>query len=113
MANAELLEQAVTITDEIYKLTKAVTITGQAEQNEQEVEAFAALVEQRGPLVEKLASIKSRISPEDRETREFEHIRRTVRDISELEKNTHGIHGIHPGRGAGRIQKGKTGPASA
>jgi len=83
-----LLLQAQSIVDQLYRLTVDLSFTGEDEQEDNEIAAYAEMVEARAPLVEQMAVLQTQLTPADRTTPEYAEIMRTIADIADLD-STH------------------------
>ena len=82
----DILKEAQVLTATILKLTNALVLTGRAEKEEEEVEAYAKLIEERQPLVDKLAELKKGIDAVKASSPEFAVIRKTIEAIADLDR---------------------------
>jgi hypothetical protein len=82
----DALTQAKQLVDEIYKLTKELVLTGDERLEEQEVEAYVALMEAREPLVGQLTELRQKVDATTVSSVEFSAIKQTIADIANLEK---------------------------
>ena len=78
--------QAQTLATRIFEVTAALQLTGLEENEEQEVEAYATLMETRAPWVAELTALKPQITPAQRGTPAFERIIQIIADITALDK---------------------------
>jgi hypothetical protein len=67
------------------ELTKALVLTGAEEAEEQEIAAYATLMEEREPLVAKLTELKQEIDSEMLSSPEFAAIRQAIQAIADLD----------------------------
>lgn len=84
--SANAMRQARETVDKILQMTSNLRLTGVRELEEQEIEAYVNLIEEREPLVAKLAQLKKEIDASLMETSEFQEIKRVLSDISTLDK---------------------------
>jgi hypothetical protein len=82
----DILKEANEITLAILKMTESVIITGNKEQEETEVEAYAKLMEEREPLINKLVELKKGVDAAMASSPEFSAIRQTIEKISQMDK---------------------------
>jgi hypothetical protein len=82
----EVLARAEELVDEILEMTKALTLTGDKEQREAEVTAYALLMEEREPLVDELTELRQQITDEEAASAEFTAITETIARITALDK---------------------------
>ena len=82
----DILKEANELTSAILEMTKALVLTGQKEQEEAEVEAYAKLVEEREPLINKLIELKKGVDAVMASSPEFEAICQTISEISDLDR---------------------------
>ena len=73
------LKQAMDIALAVRRVTSSHNFTGEPELAEEEIEAYGSLMEQRAPLIQKLAELKKEVG----ENVELEQI---ISDIIELDK---------------------------
>ena len=78
------LAKAKELIDKIHAMTKVLSFTMESSKVEQEVAAYATLIENREPLVQEF--IKLDIDQKTRDSKEFQIIKQTINDISELDK---------------------------
>jgi len=82
----DALEQAKNIADQILEMTKALVFSGEKEQEEDDVEAYAYLLEDREPLVHRLTALREEISKERAASEDFAAIRKVLDEIADLDK---------------------------
>ena len=82
----DILKEADDLVNAILKMTKDLKFTGQKEQEEADVEAYAELMEARDPLISKLLELKKGVDAAMTATPEFEAIKKTITDITDLDK---------------------------
>jgi hypothetical protein len=70
---------------EIYDMTKAVKLTGQPDKAEAEADAYAALMEQRQPLIDSLTRFSAQ-SPVASGSPEWRAVKGIIDDIMALDK---------------------------
>ena len=76
--------RAKELTDKILKMTQQLVLTGEAEEVEKEVAAYAELIEKREPLVKELLALD--IDDAARISKEYQVVKQTIADISKLDK---------------------------
>jgi hypothetical protein len=67
-------------------MTASLQLTGQKDLEEQEVGAYAKLMEDREPLVAQLSSLRESLGPDLRTTPQFADIKRLLTDIADMDK---------------------------
>ena len=72
------------LTDKILEMTRQLVLTGEAEEVEKEVAAYAELIEKREPLVQELLALD--IDDATRNSTEYEVVKQTIAEISKLDK---------------------------
>jgi len=82
----DALQQAKELADEILEMTKELFLTGEQEREEEEVESYVNLMEEREPLVEHLTELKLMIDETMANSEEFAAIQKTIAEITELDK---------------------------
>lgn len=82
----EPLKQAAEIAAQILEKTKALVLTGAKEQEETEVEAYVALLEEREPLIDELTDLRQQIDENELSSAEFEKIKKIIAQIADLDK---------------------------
>jgi hypothetical protein len=82
----EAIRQAKEAAEEILEMTKALVLTGAKEREEEEVEAYALLMDEREPLINELADLREQIDGEERETPEFAEVVQIILEITALDK---------------------------
>ena len=83
----DILKEASDITHAILRMTEALIITGVKEQQDDEIEAYAKLMEEREPLINKLTELKKGVDAVMASSPEFVAIKQTIAKISELDKS--------------------------
>lgn len=83
MTSHEALTLAHETLSQILQMTLALQLTGQKDKEEEEAESYAALMETRAPLINKLTELKPMI---DTTTPGFAELTRIIRDIMQLDK---------------------------
>jgi len=78
--------QARKIVDEIFAMTKALSLTGTFENAETEGEKYAELMSSREPLVDRLIELKTKIDSKAAESPQFLEIRKILKDIREMDE---------------------------
>lgn len=68
------------------EMTQELKLVGTEDREAEEVEAYAKLMEDREPLVEKLMELKKEIDAVKASSPEFEAIKKTIADITALDK---------------------------
>ena len=99
----DILKEASELTQAILKMTEELILTGVKEQEEAEVEAYAKLMEEREPLINKLTELKKGVDAVMASSPEFAAIRQTIEKISEADKSNlsriesmyEGVQGSH------------------
>jgi t-SNARE complex subunit (syntaxin) len=95
----DFITQAHALAEEIYQMTSALTLTGQPNRAEPEVDAYAALMDMREPMVAKLTQLLKQNTSLDKDKRQpvdnvilkiieldkehrriMEHLRKSVKD---------------------------------
>jgi len=85
----DALQQAQSLADKILALTKALVLTGEEEQEEADIEAYAKMVEAREPLIKEMMALRPQIDDAAQETEEFAVIVKTIDDIAALDDEHH------------------------
>jgi len=67
-------------------MTKELTLTGNSEETETETEKYAALMESRGPLVDRLKELKAKLDSNTVKSPEFLEIRKIIQNIRDLDE---------------------------
>ena len=80
------LSQVQDLVDRIFLATAALQLTGLKETEEQEVETYAKLMEDREPWVAELTALKAQITPAQQDSEQFEQIKQVIEDIALLDK---------------------------
>jgi len=83
----DILKEANEITLAILRMTESLILTGNKEQEETEVEAYAKLMEEREPLINKLVELKKGVDAAMASSPEFSTIRQTIEKISQMDKS--------------------------
>jgi len=83
---SDVLDKAKSLIEKIFDLTNELSFTGLAEDDEKEVNAYAALMEERQPLVDELMKLKESIDSEMAASEEFAGIKKTLLELDELDK---------------------------
>jgi len=90
------LKAAHEITLTILKMTQSLVFTSDKEKEEEEVEAYANLMEKREPLVNKLIELKKGIDSAMESSPEFTVIKQTITDIIDLDRaHLATVEGMH------------------
>jgi len=85
MATASSLDLAHQLIQDMVQLTAALHITGQKDLEEQEVEAYATLMEQREPLVAQLVGLSGQLTPADKATVRFADMQQMAQDMATMD----------------------------
>jgi hypothetical protein len=85
--NSDALQLAKELTDEILEMTQALFFSGEKELEEQEVENYVNLMEEREPLIEQLTELKLVIDETMASSADFAAIKQTIAEITELDKS--------------------------
>jgi hypothetical protein len=80
------LTEAKLLVDEILEMTKALVLTGEKGQEEDEVDAYAVLLEEREPMVNQLTALRQQLDAEALASGEFEEIKQVIAEITGLDK---------------------------
>ena len=80
----DVLETATKLTGQILSMTRAMVFTGDADKDEQEVEAYENLINSREPLVQEL--LKLNIDESAKSMPAYRPIKQTIIDIAELDR---------------------------
>jgi hypothetical protein len=83
---SDTLKLAKEIADSILEMTKALVLTGEEDREEQEVDDYIALLDNREPLVEQLAELQPAIDSEMKNSAEFAEIKKTIAQITALDE---------------------------
>ncbi|MCL2500683.1 MAG: hypothetical protein FWE90_10170 [Defluviitaleaceae bacterium] len=86
MDHYPVLERARELLDEIYRLTDELCFSGKKENERDEAEAFADLVEEREILISEMTELRGELNDEARATPEFADIMKRITEIGELDK---------------------------
>ena len=85
-----IIAQVRQIVDEVFAMTSALVLTGEPELEEQEMESYIKMVEEREPLIAKLTEIHQSHDPEKLEaiidSDDFAAIRQIIQDIGSLDE---------------------------
>ena len=80
----ESVTKAKELTDRILEMTQQLVLTGETEEVEKEVAAYAELIEKREPLVKELLALD--IDDTARNSKEYNIVKQTIADIAKLDK---------------------------
>ena len=83
---SDILPSAKELVDSILEMTKSLVLTGKEDLEEQEVDEYAALMDEREPLVEHLTEMMPLIDSEMKRTAEFAEIKKIIDEIAVLDK---------------------------
>jgi hypothetical protein len=78
------LSEAANITNEILQMTRTLVISGVQDAQDAEVEAYAALMEKRKPLIARLNELH--MDAEMSASSEFAQLRKVIEQITDLDK---------------------------
>jgi hypothetical protein len=82
----EAINQAREIAEEILEMTKSFVITGDKSQQEEDVEVFLALLEDREPLIDELSDIRQQLDDDELASPEFAEVVKILNQVTELNK---------------------------
>jgi len=82
----ETLKQTKELVDKILGLTQCLILTGKKENAETESDAYAALIEEREPLIEELTDLRLQIGETEVASDEFGEIKKIITQITDLDK---------------------------
>lgn len=82
----DILKEASTITTKLVEMTRSLVLTGQKDKEEDEVEAYAKLIESREPLIARLNKINEGVDAAMASSPEFRLIRDNIDKIKELDE---------------------------
>jgi len=85
----DTLKEARTFAKAILELTKELEFSGDKENEEAEIEAYAKVMEERQPLVDKLMELKKEIDSVKQSSPEFGEIKQIIGSIADLDKKHH------------------------
>lgn len=83
---SESLKAAGELADQILQMTESLVLTGKRENEDEEVESYVNLMDEREPLIEELTDLRQQIADEEAASDEFARIKRTIEQITELDK---------------------------
>ena len=78
------IAKAKELTNKILEMTQQLVLTGETDEVEKEVAAYAELIEKREPLVKELLELD--IDESLRNSKEYQVVKQTIADISKLDK---------------------------
>jgi hypothetical protein len=81
------LKEAKEFAKEILEITGGLKFSGNSENEENEIEAYAKAMEERQPLVDKLMELKKEIDAVMASSPEFGEIKQIIGNIADLDKN--------------------------
>lgn len=82
----DTIAHARELADEILAITKGAGISGDKQNEQAELEAYYALLEDREPLVDELLELKLQIDEEEAATPEFGEVKKVIEQITEMDK---------------------------
>jgi vacuolar-type H+-ATPase subunit E/Vma4 len=83
------LKEARDFANAILEMTKELEFSGEKEKEEVEIEAYAKVMENRQPLVDKLMELKKEIDSVMQSSPEFGEIKQIIGNIADLDKKHH------------------------
>ena len=86
MIESDILQHAKELADDILRLTNALVITGEKEQELAEIEDYITLMDEREPLIEQLTELQPSIEAAMAKSPLFEAIKQTIAEIAKLDK---------------------------
>jgi len=85
----DTLKEARAFAKSILEMTKELEFSGNKENEEAEIEAYAQVMEKRQPLVDKLMELKKGIDSVMESSSEFSEIKLIIGSIADLDKKHH------------------------
>ena len=82
----EAIKQAEEIARQILEMTNALTLTGEKENEETEIEAYSLLMDEREPLVDELTDLRHQIDDDEAASPEFAQVLKIIAQITDLDK---------------------------
>ena len=83
--NHEKISEAKKIMEELLAMTRSLILTGAEDREEEEINAYAELMEKREPLVQKLAELKLEVDAAMASSPEFEEVQQAVRELADID----------------------------
>lgn len=83
---SDTLQLTKELVDSILEMTKALVFTGEKDLEEQEVDSYVALLDERDPLIAQLEEIQPLIEPEMKNSAEFAEIKKVLAEIRRLDE---------------------------
>jgi len=85
----DTLKEAREFAKAILEVTEGLEFSGNKENEEDEIEAYAKVMEERQPLVDKLMELKKEIDSVMESSPEFREIKQIIGNIADLDKKHH------------------------
>jgi len=82
----DTLKLASELAEQILEMTKALVLSGEKENEEEETEAYINLLDEREVLIDELTDLRQQIDDEEAASSEFDKIKKTISEITELDK---------------------------